>query len=69
MKKTFELALKLKTTDKVFKEKFGPGVVVVQRLEYDFPEDVSDIRIAAALLDAEAEFIKQEVEIKISEIA
>jgi hypothetical protein len=70
-KATFEFSLKLKDCDKVFKEGFPPGVVVIQEIEFDLPDRMRDWdkhQLARTLVDQEHDFIERHVEVVVKEI-
>lgn len=68
IKKTIRMTLKLKDCDKVFKEGFGPGVLVEQDHVYELPEDYNKCCFASQLLGDEDNFIHRNIEVVVREV-
>jgi len=69
MKKTFVFSLKLKDCDKVFKEGFGPGVLVTQEITFNDKDTrgFDSPMFAMALINQEEDFLKRYIEVIIAE--
>lgn len=68
-KVTVRMKLKLKNTEKVIVEGWDPGVVVMQDVTFDFPDDYkTNVKASMSVDGAKQDFLYREVEIVSEEI-
>ena len=68
MRKKFRFTLKVKDCDKSFGPNFDPGVLVVQDVEIEVPDDYDPIRLARWKIQTERDLIEENIEVVREEI-